>query len=229
MAKRPDISVIVLYNRGVARADFNKGKPDPVSKIQESVDVESTIKEAVEQVVDGKPVVGSRAIVISTDVWSQIVALPRLSVMDIEPTDLDEVLKFEAETLSGIEIDEISLASTPLGRQDDFQNYWVSAIRQSDLDSVHRVLESASCREIVVAHPAGLSGDPTTIDPEDLDTLQVMATIKENQVIYEAENGEDQGQLLPGMYRDFFPSGDHPHGGHVFLELAIAGTQAMTE
>ena len=74
-----------------------------------------------------------------------------------------------------------------------------------------------------------LSGDPTAIDPEDLHTLRVMATIKENKLICEAEAGEDKGQILPGMYPDYFPSGNHPHGGHAFLDLVPAGNQAMTE
>jgi predicted amidohydrolase YtcJ len=30
-----------------------------------------------------------------------------------------------------------------------------------------------------------LSGDPTAIDPEKLDTLEVLQTIKENRVVYE--------------------------------------------
>ncbi|MEY8099771.1 amidohydrolase [Falsihalocynthiibacter sp. S25ZX9] len=72
-----------------------------------------------------------------------------------------------------------------------------------------------------------LSNDPTVIDPEDLDTLSVLVTIKEDKVIFEAPVGEDQGELRPGMFRNFFPSGDDPHGGHKLLELAIAATEAM--
>lgn len=125
MAKRPDISIILLYNLGVIRADFNRGNAEPVFKIEESVDVESTLQESVQHVVAGPSPIASRAVVISTDVWSQIITLPRLSVSDLEPEELNEVLKFEAETLSGIEIDEISLAAIPLGRQDDLQRYWV--------------------------------------------------------------------------------------------------------
>ena len=175
MAKRPDISIILLYNLGVVRADFNRGHREPGLKIQESVDVESTIKESVETVVVGQPPMASRAVVISTDVWSQIIALPRLSVSDIEPEELNEVLKFEAETLSGIEIDEISLAANPLGRQEDLQRYWVSAIQQIDLDAVHRVLESAGCREMVVAHPAGLSGDPKSSSATSIEVWNELA------------------------------------------------------
>ena len=72
-----------------------------------------------------------------------------------------------------------------------------------------------------------LSGDPTAIDPEDLDTLSVMATVKEDKVIYEATATKDRADLRPGDYRTVFPSGNHPHGGHTFLDLTIAGTHAM--
>ena len=173
MAKRPDISVILLFDRKIVRADFSNKRLDssiqlfdlsanPVSPpaeffISEKVDVESTLRDAVSQVVTAHPQLGVRTVVLSSDVWTQIVSLPRLSVTDIEPHELQEALKFEAETLSGIDIDEVSLASTPLGAKDDQQQFWVSAIRQSDLDDVNQLLESLGCREIAIAHPAGLA------------------------------------------------------------------------
>lgn len=40
-----------------------------------------------------------------------------------------------------------------------------------------------------------LSGDPTAVDPETLDQLRVVKTIKENKVIYEAEAGVQKGEL----------------------------------
>ena len=175
MAKRPDISILLLHNLGVIRADFSRGNAEPVFKIEESVDVESTLQESVEHVVAGPSPIASRAVVISTDVWSQIITLPRLSASDLEPEELNEVLKFEAETLSGIEIDEISLAAIPLGRHDDLQRYWVSAIQQNDLDAVHRVLESRGCREIMVAHPAGLSGDPKSSSATTIEVWNELA------------------------------------------------------
>ena len=162
MAKRPDISVLLLFNRQVIRADYGKDFSKTRFYLHETVDVESTLSDAVKQVISGHPPLSSRTIVLSSDVWSQVVLLPKLSVTDIEPVDLDEVLKFEAETLSGIDIDEISLASTPLGPKDDYQQFWVSAIRKSDLEDVNKLLESAGCREIVVAHPAGFSGTRQT-------------------------------------------------------------------
>ena len=141
------------------RADFGNSFDSPVFRFDEKVDVESTFKDVVEQAINGHPPLATKTIVASSDVWSQIVSLPKLSVAGIAPEELEEALKFEAETLSGIDIDEISLASTQLGRQDDYQQYWVSAIRQSDLDEVHSALESAGCREIAISHPAGIGGN----------------------------------------------------------------------
>ncbi|QEG23100.1 hypothetical protein [Mariniblastus fucicola] len=161
MAKRPDISVILVTNDGVVRADFGK-KSDLVFHVRDLVDVESSFTDAVNHVVKGKPPLAYKTIVASTEVWSQIVLLPRMSIGGIDSTELEEALKFEAETLSGIEIDEIVVASSAVGRQEDFEQYWVSAIRKTDLDAVNLMLESQGCRDIVVANPAGLSGGSRT-------------------------------------------------------------------
>lgn len=175
MAKRPDISVLLLFNRQVVRADFGRDFSNPVLFLHETVDVESTLWDAIEQVTHGQPRLGPRTLVLSTDVWSQIVALPKLSVSGIEPAELNEVLKFEAETLSGIDIDEIALASMPLPPQDDHQQFWVSAIRRSELDEIYKQLESLGCREISIAHPAGLSGDPKGAHAESIEIWDELA------------------------------------------------------
>lgn len=162
MARRPDISVLLVFNRQVIRADYGRDFLKTLFYLHETVDVESTLWDAVQQVTSGYPPLSSRTIILSSDVWSQVVMLPKMSVADIDQTDLDEVLKFEAETLSGIDIDEISLASTPLGPKDEYQQFWVSAIQKSTLEDVYKLLEASGCREIGIAHPAGLGGNQQT-------------------------------------------------------------------
>ena len=159
MAKRSDISILLFFDRQMVRADFGKDISQPSFYLQETVDVESTLYEAIIQVTQNQPRLGSKTLVLSADVWSQIVLLPKLSVSGIEPADLEEVLKFEAETLSGIDIDEISLASTNLGVEDDYQKFWVSAIRNADLDAINEHLESLGCRDTLIAHPSGFAAD----------------------------------------------------------------------
>ncbi|SFM41645.1 amidohydrolase [Shimia aestuarii] len=58
-----------------------------------------------------------------------------------------------------------------------------------------------------------LSDDPTKIDPETLDTLKVMVTIKDDEVVYEATTGTKKGQLRTPSTRL----------GHTALHLLQAG------
>lgn len=56
-----------------------------------------------------------------------------------------------------------------------------------------------------------LSDDPTVIDPETLADLRVMATVKDDKVVYEAPAGVREGRLQPALFpRD-------PHMAHEFL------------
>ncbi len=66
-----------------------------------------------------------------------------------------------------------------------------------------------------------LSDDPTAVDPEGLDALQVLMTIKEDAVIYEADPGASDARA-PGAYHTVFPSGVTPFAGHRFLHLVNA-------
>ncbi len=61
-----------------------------------------------------------------------------------------------------------------------------------------------------------LSDDPTAVDPETLADLRVLATIKDGNVIYEAEERGDQGILAPPALAD-------PHVAHLFLDALWDG------
>jgi len=56
-----------------------------------------------------------------------------------------------------------------------------------------------------------LSDDPTTVNPETLAELQVLATVKEDKVIYEAEEGVTAGHL------QFSPFFNDPVVAHAFM------------
>ena len=155
MAKRPDISVILLTGGQAVRADFAKSSSTPITMVSESVDAEATLVDSVSMVVDAQPRLASRVLVLSTDVWSQLISLPRLSIGGIERDELEAALRFEAETLSGIEIDEIGLAYRPIGSVGDFDQFWVNVLRKPELESVNALLENKGCREIALSHPVG--------------------------------------------------------------------------
>ncbi|WP_146346147.1 amidohydrolase [Phaeobacter marinintestinus] len=72
-----------------------------------------------------------------------------------------------------------------------------------------------------------LSDDPTAVDPETLDTLQVLKTIKEDVVIYAADTGQQDGALQNPANRVALASGGTPMDGHAFLHVTEAGMLKM--
>ncbi len=76
-----------------------------------------------------------------------------------------------------------------------------------------------------------LSDDPTAVDPETLDTLKVITTIKEDNVIYQANTNQSEGALQP-MQRQYtrvaIASGRVPMDGHAFLHVTEIGLLKMT-
>lgn len=65
-----------------------------------------------------------------------------------------------------------------------------------------------------------LSKDPTAINPEDLDTIRVLASIKEDKMIYEAPKGQDRAGFAP------LPFAANPDAAHDMLHAlhhAMAG------
>lgn len=160
------ISIFFVSSREIVRADFERKSNSPKLLIRESIDVESNLSESLQLVLEGHPKPGRKSIILSTGFWSQIVLLPRMSVNGLVIDELLEALKFEAETLSGIEIDEVAIGAEPLSIVEDQQAYWVTAWRQVELEAANRLLEQSGSRQIEFGHPAGVTlNRSAAIDP----------------------------------------------------------------
>ncbi|AXI47123.1 amidohydrolase [Sulfitobacter sp. SK012] len=72
-----------------------------------------------------------------------------------------------------------------------------------------------------------LSDDPTAVDPEILDTLTVMTTIKEDEVIYSAQAPQKDGALQGSQSRVALASSGTPMDGHAFLHVTEIGMLKM--
>lgn len=72
-----------------------------------------------------------------------------------------------------------------------------------------------------------LSDDPTAVDPEILDTLKVMTTIKEDEVIYSVQNPQKDGALQSSKDRVALVSSGTPMDGHAFLHVTEIGMLKM--
>ncbi|MBO9409889.1 amidohydrolase [Ruegeria sp. R8_2] len=62
-----------------------------------------------------------------------------------------------------------------------------------------------------------LSDDPTSVNPETLAGLKVLVTVKADEIVYEAEEGVEEGKL------QFFPFSTDPVIAHLFMHAVYQG------
>ncbi len=62
-----------------------------------------------------------------------------------------------------------------------------------------------------------LSDDPTSVNPETLAGLKVLVTVKGDEIVYEAEEGVEEGKL------QFFPFSTDPVIAHLFMHAVYQG------
>lgn len=72
-----------------------------------------------------------------------------------------------------------------------------------------------------------LSDDPTAVDPETLDTLKVLVTIKENEVIYAADDTQEEASLSSPANQMAQASSGSPMDGHNFLHVTEFAMKKM--
>ena len=155
LGKKPQVTIIFVADREVVRLDFGRQAAVPTYQFRSEVDAESSLVQSIGLVLQGQPRVGQRVVVLSTTVWSQVLFLPAMSVQGISREELAEALKFEAETLSGLEIDDIAISFLAGERSEDQQKYWVSVFSQIELTLLTQSIQNAGGRVVQVMHPAG--------------------------------------------------------------------------
>lgn len=74
-----------------------------------------------------------------------------------------------------------------------------------------------------------LSDDPTAIDPETLDAVQVLVTIKEDTVVFEADNSLSESSLKNQNRQVGFASGGTPVNSHSFQHIAESAFFKMAQ
>ncbi len=152
-----DYTVILINENRAIRADLSrKGLTSTSDFISQNLSSDSSFVENVESVLADKPI-GRKTLILTTRIWSQVVLLPRLAVDGLTDDELKNALKFEVETLSGVDA-ELSLVGYKLLREtsENF-HYWVSVCTAFEFAQTVSLLESRGCRSVFVGHPAGMS------------------------------------------------------------------------
>ncbi len=171
MKRRPEYSVILATDSSVYRADFAGRLARSIISVESTdLNADDSLVDAVRLAIELARPIGRRVVVYSTAVWNQMIAVPRLSVADLGQSELESALKFEAETLVGIDAENAILSAVELGDANDQRRYWVNITELSQWQSIVDLISEERAKLVWLAHPVGaVTGPNGVLDPPQIE------------------------------------------------------------
>jgi|GEM_PF-4267384 len=156
MSKRPIHSILLIAGGRIARGDFRRRSVKPAHFNRHEIDRDGDWTLALDHPAVSGAALARRVTLLTTGVESQLIGFPAASISQMSAVELNNALRFEIETLSGIEVEDLSIASVPAESPDpETQRYLVAYVRRSSLERVVRHLATAGVRYVELLHPAG--------------------------------------------------------------------------
>ncbi len=157
MSHRPDLTLILITNRVVLRADVDNRQNLTTEPVTIESSAAGNMIDEIQRVLDGGAPLARKVAVLSTSVWNQLVSIPRLSIDGLDDDQLRDALKYEVEPLLGIQADLATLSFSEIAGMGDHRRFWVNVLPSSDWQSVRGLLKSKKARDIQITHPVVVS------------------------------------------------------------------------
>lgn len=157
MSPRPDTTVILCSGGFVVRGDFvGRDSPRLINSIRVDLDPAANVVQAAQAIQNAKSPLGRRVALFSSSLWTSRISLPRQTVSGLEPAELEQALKYEVETLAGIEADQVALAARSAGDDGVNDFSWVTVLPQTEWTALCELFLANKVHNLGVAHPAGV-------------------------------------------------------------------------
>lgn len=158
MARRPTLTILLVTDTEVARADFSSGGSPRLRGLWQDQrrHVSDTLTTAVELAASLGPKLGHRVVVLATEIWTQTVSLSAASASGLSDAELSGALAFEVESLSGIEGFGSRLAFRAIGGDSEQRSYWIAQLDAGQIDGIEQVIAARGSRLAGLASPIGL-------------------------------------------------------------------------
>lgn len=148
---------LIITDREVMRADVRGGKVAQLAR--EARPIGTTLPIAVELacgLTGKKP--AQKTYVIADDFWTGVVDLDERSIYGLEGEELEQMLRFETESLSDLDpvssrLGFVELSSVP----PDTRRFWGAAVPSEVLSGVAKAVRVRGGRLELLANPIGLS------------------------------------------------------------------------
>lgn len=167
MSKTPDLTIFLLSDQVVARADYaGRERPRRTAFRGLPRSPEATSLAALESLLEDAGPVGRHVLVLNTEIWSQIISLPAASVTGVRQPELHQALRFEVETLTGIDAEQAQLGITdvtPRRRRGPGAErmFWLNVVATEQVRTIVDLMRAHGARAVDLAHPMGMAAAPT--------------------------------------------------------------------
>jgi Tfp pilus assembly protein PilN len=150
-------TILLITRDELLRADVLRGSSAALSLCRAArpaaVDDLATLVEAALRLSTARP---GQVWVLSTEIWTQTIALAAQTVAGLEPQQLARALGFEAEPLSNIRGVEARAACVPVSAAGNERVFWTTILPEPQLQQIELAVERGAGRLAGVAHPGGL-------------------------------------------------------------------------
>jgi len=151
------ITLIVVTRDRLIRADFASARAaEPISVIARErphIDDPATLVETAIGFDKRKP---GRVFVLSSDVWTHTLPLASTNTHGLSAEDLQQMLNFEAEPLSGNSAFEVTSAALPLYEAAGQKHFWLTQVATSVREQIDEAVRKLGGRLAGIAHPGGV-------------------------------------------------------------------------
>jgi hypothetical protein len=165
MGRRAEYTAILATDNATWRVDFDRSfvpRPGSPQKVNESS--ERSIVTAARAIAESEQGPGRSVVIFSTAVWSNLIRLPQTSLYGLTADELLTALKYEVETLAGIDAEDSAITAVELTSSAGNRLFWVNAIPESEWSAVVELLSGHGVRTITLLHPAAASSSDLGID-----------------------------------------------------------------
>ncbi len=159
MLRRPAITIVLITPQRIIRADFGGGKlPQLLSLKQYPRPEVQGLAALVDVAVSLRQRPGKQVLILSTDFWTQNLAMSSNIVNGLSDADLSRALSFEVESLSGISSITSALGFREGEADGETQPFWVAQSSTLERDEVESQLRRHGGKLVGLCHPGGVPG-----------------------------------------------------------------------
>lgn len=156
MALRDALTIVYIDRFRLVRADFARRGDRPTQTwIVDRPDV-NALSMLTEFALQVGPRPGRKILVLSTDIWAQVVLLDASATAMVEAKDMNRILAFEIEPLSNLSAFDAALHYLNLDNNDEHRTCWVNSLSSIDLSETATMVRRFNSQLLGIAHPSGV-------------------------------------------------------------------------